>query len=785
MSKGKASLIKKDKENKKLWQLLDDRGSSLDIESYKEVEEKEKGYSAGFIGKKDESTYMLKLGETNYIEELEEYRGIAAEKRDLSTEYITSSLYERILKDRAPKIGLVKENEHYIYLKSKFLDEFQGINTYKEVHPDEIEFDGFEKVLAACLYMGEVDYHGQNIGVARGGDGAMHAVKIDHGRTGFELFGDEDEVSIMQDLMQNVKNHDYSDLVIDAKKFQEAVTEINSISNSEIDNLIKNRIYNLKKTGFKLNFNYINIPDHEDINLGTKFVKDNPKEGEVVLKVSSVNDAFVLTKKGKDPLVINILQNDNLSCVYNGELIELPNNLTKDDIRTKVGQSQLLDFASSIGYTEDEQTIRYNNLEKFYTEKLKQRKEVFKDIEKTLDIISKIDGNNQFKNGGWLKQLYGEKNGGLIHKNPILFALEGNLTIENENPILWAVKHGYGEQLQSSVLNTKDAHGYTALNYAVINGEVETIEKLKNLGANLNIPDQYGDTALHVATEMGSEKVIDKLIEIGAKLDIQNEDGDTALHKAAKERDSKIVNKLLAKGAKLSVQNNEERTALHYLAANALVKDIEGTLDLKAALHIQDDKGRTAMHYAASAGEIEGISRLHNLGDNVDVVDEDGYTALYYAVEYEKVDAISKLIDIGANLNFKDNEGNAVFTKIVAKEGNKIISFLAKSNKDKLPKIIANIVNSNKDNHIVWKFVKNILDEVSPKNIEMVVKESLNQINDVTNRKKLVDLVVAEEKKVSNKLPILKNKAFLYNCVRDARAPNINGYTKDNISRNR
>ena len=424
--------------NDELSHLLDDRGSSSPINLFQSLRNKEKGVSSGFVGKKDKSVYILKSGEMGFNEAPAHNKTRAADKRDLVSEYVTSSLYERILKNRTPKIGLAESSDpshrDNIYLKSKFLPEFQDIREYKKYNSGPLEIDGFEKVMAACLFMGEIDYHDQNIGVARDvKNRENHAVKIDHGRTGLGLVDYKDEQSIMRSFSDSVAKLGLSRINIRANKFKEAIDEISSISDDEIDHLIQNRIDNLRNTGFKLNSKYSGY----GIRLGTKIVDhNNPGEGELGFTIDA-NNSYIFTTKDKPSLKIDVSPEGNLSYIDNGERKNLPRELNPAYSRTRSEWfDKILDFTSSIGYTKDEQKIRYDNLEKFYTSNIKLQKSIFQEIGKTLDVISKIDGNDAFKRVGWLKKIYG----GEAKKDPLAVAIEEKFTIEGINPAVWSTR---------------------------------------------------------------------------------------------------------------------------------------------------------------------------------------------------------------------------------------------------------------------------------------------------------------------------------------------------------
>ena len=105
--------------------------------------------------------------------------------------------------------------------------------------------EGFEKVLAACLFMGEEDFHGENLGVAEN-----KVVKIDHGRSAMRIFVDEE--SLRKKLTESIADLSYEDMKINPTILKQHIDEITSIGLEELSHLIGSRIDNLKKEGFKL-----------------------------------------------------------------------------------------------------------------------------------------------------------------------------------------------------------------------------------------------------------------------------------------------------------------------------------------------------------------------------------------------------------------------------------------------------------------------------------------------------------------------------------------------------
>jgi hypothetical protein len=228
---------------------------SAPIDEYREAGEGKKaaGVSSGFVGTtKDKASYMLKPGNLDRVKDLR--RGNAtpyADKRDAMQEYIAAGIYKRVLYDRTPTIGLAdvsnstkKADKNKLFIKSKFFEGFKFLRGRDD--KDVVQgTEGFEKVIAACMFAGEIDYHGENLGVVDN-----KVVKIDHGRSGMDLFSSE--VALRASLSKHINIFGYEKLPLNIEVLQESVNEISQISSDEIEKIVASRIDALKKSGFIL-----------------------------------------------------------------------------------------------------------------------------------------------------------------------------------------------------------------------------------------------------------------------------------------------------------------------------------------------------------------------------------------------------------------------------------------------------------------------------------------------------------------------------------------------------
>jgi ankyrin repeat protein len=94
----------------------------------------------------------------------------------------------------------------------------------------------------------------------------------------------------------------------------------------------------------------------------------------------------------------------------------------------------------------------------------------------------------------------------------------------------------------------------TPLHLAVLNGRLEVVKYLINLGADVNAKTAKDKTPLHMAAsntgpQFPGKQMAEALIAAGAKIDLPAEDGLTALHYAAQNNAVEVADLLIQKGA--------------------------------------------------------------------------------------------------------------------------------------------------------------------------------------------------------------------------------------------
>ena len=178
-------------------------------------------------------------------------------------EFLMSSLYRRVLYNRAPIIAPVRATaQTEVLLRSKYLSGFRNAAKYTGgARNNEFgttrslaNISGGAKLMAALLAFGEHDIHPGNIGIMKIWNDRKRRItrtfaKIDHGWSATQMFTSGDCMWKNFHSACNVYNY-IDNIKIDLSEFRESLEQILMITPSEIEDHIKARVYELEQMGF-------------------------------------------------------------------------------------------------------------------------------------------------------------------------------------------------------------------------------------------------------------------------------------------------------------------------------------------------------------------------------------------------------------------------------------------------------------------------------------------------------------------------------------------------------
>lgn len=253
---------------------------------FKGIGYKQTGVSAGYVAKAidNQKSNMIKVGNKEPSQAFvknnigQNAQQDVQNQVDLVREYTAAALYKLALKHQAPDIGLVTRGSELddkklgknalsedkkqgaIAIRSTFFDNFQTLSSFTGATDTQIEksdklkqLQGFEKVMAACLMFGEIDWHAGNIGVisSKDADGkpVYTAAKIDHGRSLHPC-----EISTVDKLKseRNFLRYQKAGVEINVHKLIEALEDMQKISMDEVINIVRKQINDLKNAGMPM-----------------------------------------------------------------------------------------------------------------------------------------------------------------------------------------------------------------------------------------------------------------------------------------------------------------------------------------------------------------------------------------------------------------------------------------------------------------------------------------------------------------------------------------------------
>ena len=119
-------------------------------------------------------------------------------------------------------------------------------------------------------------------------------------------------------------------------------------------------------------------------------------------------------------------------------------------------------------------------------------------------------------------------------------------------------------QTLENFINAKNKEGFTALHYAVSNGNIKIVQLLKKFGANLEAVTNNGKNIMHLAAESNQPTMLIYLL-LNEAQDISSvdENGSTPLHWACYYGAEESVNYLLSLNVDINAQDKEKFTPLH------------------------------------------------------------------------------------------------------------------------------------------------------------------------------------------------------------------------------
>ena len=207
--------------------------------------------------------------------------------------------------------------------------------------------------------------------------------------------------------------------------------------------------------------------------------------------------------------------------------------------------------------------------------------------------------------------------------------------------------------LDGQDVNIADADGTTALHWAALRNDAESVARLIGSGADVNAANDLGATALWAASQNGSEEVVGSLLAAGANPNSALRHGETPLMAASRSGNPVVVEALLQSGANPSATGPRDQTALMWAATQGHSRVVAVLIEGGAGIHARsavrrmfmaqppaphpqhrgwfEHGGNTALLFAARAGDLGSVRHLVAAGADVDGRSGWGLSALTLA----------------------------------------------------------------------------------------------------------------------------------------------------------
>ena len=169
----------------------------------------------------------------------------------------------------------------------------------------------------------------------------------------------------------------------------------------------------------------------------------------------------------------------------------------------------------------------------------------------------------------------------------------------------------------SNFINERTNEGFTALHYAVNNGNLEIVQLLKQYGAKFEAVTNLGKNAVHIAAEANQVTMLIYLI-LNEALDIfcLDENGSTPLHWACYSGAFEAVDYLLSLKADINAQDKERITPL-FLAVDNNKENIVRILLMNGAdKNLKNKKNELPINIARKKNYIRIKNLLKDKGYN-------------------------------------------------------------------------------------------------------------------------------------------------------------------------
>ncbi|HEV2949975.1 MAG TPA: ankyrin repeat domain-containing protein [Gemmataceae bacterium] len=217
--------------------------------------------------------------------------------------------------------------------------------------------------------------------------------------------------------------------------------------------------------------------------------------------------------------------------------------------------------------------------------------------------------------------------------------------MDTREELIRAAKAGQSEVMSgildsdSSLVDTRDQHGWTLLCHAALHGHTEVIRLLIERGADVRL-----NKPIHYAGQRGHREICRLLVDAGAVDHLVGSENEQAVaaYRAMYRFDAEGLEDLLGKKPELAqVRQVGGSTMLHEAATHGAIQIMKVLIQAGAELDAKNEAGQTALDRAVIHNQIEAARFL---------IDRGAVTDILTAVKCGAAQKVAQMIDSDASL---------------------------------------------------------------------------------------------------------------------------------------
>ncbi len=217
-----------------------------------------------------------------------------------------------------------------------------------------------------------------------------------------------------------------------------------------------------------------------------------------------------------------------------------------------------------------------------------------------------------------------------VQKENLVEIKEKKRQLANDYPLILQMKKldKISEYVKNGAdINYKIYDKNTAAHLSAMHGDVEFLEFLAKLKANLTLFNNSNQSIIHLAAQHNSIEYLEKAKELLSDKDLKNlisqksKYGRTPLHelilyaRGSKEKTAKSVEFLVKNGVNPNTTDDDGKTAIHYAIGVENFDIIETLVKNGASLKVRDSNNKTVQDFALEKVTLFNTPKIYKLLD--------------------------------------------------------------------------------------------------------------------------------------------------------------------------